>query len=554
MKNKIAKPYFLLIFILLIAGIFRLYNLGTVPPSPDWDEAALGYNALSILKTGKDEFGVKFPLILRSFDDYKPALYAYCVIPFIKVFGLSTFSVRLPSAVFGILTVWGTYLLVMELFKVLQVKPLTSTKLALLSAFLVAVSSWHIQFSRIAFEANTGVFLNVFGLYFFFKGLSKFKYLLLSAVFLGLTPYVYQSEKVLLPLFIILLFILFNNELLKFSWKLVFPSFLGFCIIFPFYYQTIVTPNALLRAKGVSIFADQTNFLSKTADRLNYDTQINNPFGKVFDNRRVTYGKTILANYLTHFDLNWLFVVGDEPRHQPPEFGHLYLIELPFLLLGIYGLAFSKLKRNIKMFLLLWALIVPIPSSITTGVPHSIRTLHFIPLFQIVTAYGILFTYYECKKRMKPIFFTVCLCIFGLFATINFLQYMDSYFVQYNHRDSEFWQYGYQEAVDYIKSVENSYKTIVVSNKPPLDQSYMFFLYFLQYDPEKYLEEGGTKSGGFAEDNSFSKYVFRPINWAEEDKDDVLFVGRSGDIPESAKVLKTIHYLNGKPAMVIAEN
>src|SRR3989344_1501138 len=95
LMKKLSKLLF--VSIILIAFVLRFWQLGNVPPSPDWDEVSLGYNALSIMQTGKDEYGQSLPVILRSFDDYKPALYTYLVIPFIKVFGLTTLAVRLPS-------------------------------------------------------------------------------------------------------------------------------------------------------------------------------------------------------------------------------------------------------------------------------------------------------------------------------------------------------------------------------------------------------------------------------------------------------------------------
>src|SRR5258705_13126314 len=104
-KNKRFVSSILLVCIVLFSAVLRLYQLGAVPVSPDWDEAALGYNAYSILQTGKDEYGKSFPIILQSFADYKPALYMYLAIPTIALFGLDTFAVRLPSAIFGILTV-----------------------------------------------------------------------------------------------------------------------------------------------------------------------------------------------------------------------------------------------------------------------------------------------------------------------------------------------------------------------------------------------------------------------------------------------------------------
>ena len=99
MKNK--KIWILLIGIVILGSILRLWQLGNIPPSPDWDEVALGYDAYSIIHTGKDEFGKFLPVVLRSFDDYKPAMYSYLTIPFYHVFGVSQATTRLPSAVLG---------------------------------------------------------------------------------------------------------------------------------------------------------------------------------------------------------------------------------------------------------------------------------------------------------------------------------------------------------------------------------------------------------------------------------------------------------------------
>src|SRR3989344_607682 len=110
------KTALLFVVILFIAAALRLYKLGAVPVSPDWDEVALGYNAYSILQTGRDEYGNFLPMSIRSFDDYKPPLYVYLTIPSVALFGLSVFATRVPSAVMGILAVIGTYVLVRELF------------------------------------------------------------------------------------------------------------------------------------------------------------------------------------------------------------------------------------------------------------------------------------------------------------------------------------------------------------------------------------------------------------------------------------------------------
>src|SRR3989344_3794562 len=102
-KNK------LLFAILLIGGFLRFFNIANSPPSLNWDEAALGYNAYSILHTAKDEYGVTLPLITRSFDDYKSMLPAYAMVISVAVFGLNETGVRLPSAFFSTLSILLIY-------------------------------------------------------------------------------------------------------------------------------------------------------------------------------------------------------------------------------------------------------------------------------------------------------------------------------------------------------------------------------------------------------------------------------------------------------------
>ena len=112
------KKRVLLLLILFLAGLLRFWRLGENPPSLTWDEVAWGYNAYSLGKTGKDEFGRFLPYdYLESFGDFKPPVYAYLTILPVKIFGLNEFAVRFPSAILGTLNVLLTYFLTKELFK-----------------------------------------------------------------------------------------------------------------------------------------------------------------------------------------------------------------------------------------------------------------------------------------------------------------------------------------------------------------------------------------------------------------------------------------------------
>lgn len=543
-KHKFSLLFF---SIVAIAALLRLWQLGIVPPSPDWDEAALGYNAYSIMTTGRDEYGQFLPLILRSFDDYKPGLYVYFIIPFIPIFGLDVAAVRLPSVLFGIGTIIATYFLVNELFK--------RRSLATLSALFLSISPWHIQFSRIAFESNVGVAFNVFAALAFLKSFQR-PYLLVLSIFLfAANIYVYQSNKVFSPLILLALVLIFKKFVLSFPKKILVISLLvGFTVGLPMIFSTFTNKESLARARGVSVFSDSTQFLKNNVLRIIRDRENNDILGLVLDNRRLEYGKAVVAGYISHYDLNWLFITGDLPRHHAPNMGLLYLWELPFVLVGMYMLVFGKFSKTAKLVLLSWFLIAPIPASITSGVPHSIRTLNFLPIYSVITALGVLTVYsYIRIMRFIPVRFFVifgAVCI-GMF---NFSYYLNQYFVQQNYYTSQEWQYGYKEAIEEVRKIEGDYDKIIVSNKPHLDQSYIFFLFYLQYPPDQYQKEAKYASGGFRENHAFGKYEFRQIEWDKEEKrKNRLFIGRPQDFSNGGNVKKTIYFIDNTPAIKIVE-
>lgn len=533
--------------IIVLASILRLWQLGGVPPSPDWDEAALGYNAYSIAKTGRDEYGTFLPLTLRSYDDYKPPLYVYLAVPFIALFGLDTWAVRLPSAILGISAVFGTYLLARELVRKWHRKDEKITNyFPCIAALLLAISPWHIQFSRIAFEANVGTTLNVWALAAFFVGLRNKWWLTVSAFLFGLALYAYHSERIFVPLLLILLALIFRRELFqtkKYVGTAIIIGIVTVTPLLPVFFNT----TTFTRLAGTSSLADQTALLSSSVKRLGYDRAIGDTAGLLFDNRRIVWMKKIVEGYVSHFSLRWLFLTGDNERHHAPDMGLMYLMELPFFLYGIY--ATTKHGGMFAWFLIGWLLIAPVAASPTTELPHAIRTLVFLPVLQLITAFGLLKSYAVIAKSKRLIIRLAAYFFIGLFV-INIIYYLHMYFVHMNLEFSKSWQYGYKQAVEFAQAHKSQYKKIVVSTK--LEQPHMFFLFYTKYDPAKYLAEGGTVSGGFEErNNRFDVYEFRTIQWDREIHDgNTLYIGTPGEIPSPGTL--TISYLNGSAAILIS--
>jgi 4-amino-4-deoxy-L-arabinose transferase-like glycosyltransferase len=570
------KINILLIIIVFVAAGLRLWQLGAVPTSPDWDEAALGYNAYSIMQTGRDEYGKLFPVVLQSFNDYKPALYVYLAIPSIFIFDLNTFAVRLPSAIFGILTVLATYFLLKELFaknpkseirnpKQIQnsnnenIKDLLENgkwkmEIPLIATALLAISPWHIQFSRVAFESNIGLAFNVFAALFFLKGLKNPWFLSLSTASAAMSIYAYQSEKIFTPLFLIILIIIYRKELFSVSKKYLYSSVLiGILVLLPTIQYFMTNENAFARAKGVSIFSSQTHVNQGERKRYIDDAMQGDTIGLFLHNKYISYGKEMIYGYTAHFSPNWLFIRGDLERHHAPGMSLLYLWELPFLLVGFYMLLFGPFSKKTKIFIFSWFLLAPFPASLSTGVPHAVRTLNFLPTWQIFTAIGLIISYgyiskikYEIAKiPLKYILFSLYISFF----IFNFSYYINQYFVQQNYYYSKSWQYGYEDVVSYVQKEESKYDKIIVSNKTPLDQSYMFFLFYMKYPPTLYQ----SKQSSFGDSHMFDKYEFRTFDYTKERNNRTLFIGIPQDFPDHIEITKKIRYLNGDIAIYIVK-
>lgn len=177
MKKK--KHFWPAVLIALFAFLIRLYRLGQVPISLHWDEAAWGYNAYSILKTGRDEYGQILPFILKSFGDYKPAFYVYLVAISEAIFGLNEFAVRLPSALFGSLAVFLLFLVVKELFATFKGRE----TVALIASFILATSPWHYHFSHGGWEVSVLAAFCLLGIWLFLKAKRKNKRFFLFSAF-----------------------------------------------------------------------------------------------------------------------------------------------------------------------------------------------------------------------------------------------------------------------------------------------------------------------------------------------------------------------------------
>lgn len=529
-----------LLIIILIAAFLRFFQLGTNPPSLTWDEAAWGYNAYSLGIDGRDEFGRFLPYdYLESFGDFKPPVYAYLDIIPVKLLGLNEFAVRFPSAILGTLTVLLTYFLTKRIFENSNSK--NSLKIPIVATALLAISPWHILLSRAAFEANVATFFIVFGVYAFLRGIQdKSKFLILSSVSFVLSLYTFNTSRVFVPLLIIALAILYHKKLLQIKRLSISAAIIGLIIILPSI-NFLLSPQARLRYQEVNIFSNVD--IVRTANR-EIENDHNAWWSKIIHNRRIFYAREYAKHYFDNLSFNFLFIKGDgNPKFSTQDIGQMYIWELPFLLIGTMML--FRLREKNWLIIPIWLVLGIIPAATARETPHALRIETTLPTFQILVAYGIIYTFIFLKKYQR-IFASLLSLIIGL----TFVYFLHVYFVLYPWEFSGDWQYGYKDSIAYVKSNQKDYEHVVVTDS--LGRPYIYYLFFLQVPPSEFRKTAIIKRDafGFVNVEGFSKYRFPKITQAASITGKTLYITSSEEsITSGVKPLKIFYKLDRTPTL-----
>jgi len=553
MNNRLI---FLLIFIL--ASVLRFYRLGEIPPALDWDEVSLGYNAWVLGETGRDEFGNSFPLSIRSFGDYKPPVYTYLLIPVIKVFGRTEFSIRFPSAAAGTLTVLAAYFLVGVL---LRSDPAErgrtfSDRAALISAFLLAISPWHLQFSRIGFEANVGLFFFVTGMWLLVRALSQRLpwSLFLSVVSMSAAMMSYHSLRIVIPLIVLAVLWIYRKSLgnlLRFN---LASARLNLNARVPLILSTILTILTILTISYTIFFQNvgqsrfnETSFLT-IDDLITVSRRRIEKFGGSFLDRAVNhrflvYGRQYLKGYLDHYNFRFWFLDGDRnDRHRTPGVGLLYWWEGALLVMGLMGLMsrMSPMAAKEKAVLFLWLMAAPAAAALTGGTPSAVRSLAFLPTFQIIEGVGAVWIM-SLMSLMKRGIIIFCLLFLVVFETSY---YFHQYYVQAPVETAPSWQYGYKQLVSRIMNEKDNYDKVIVTTG--YDQPYIYFLWYGNYDHKLWINDGEFNK-------RFEKYEFRKIEWDQLSDQQKVLVVSSPDETKGKPVKWQINFPDGRTAFNVTE-
>ena len=435
----------ILLLILTFAGFIYFYRLNQIPNGFYVDEAAIAYNAYSILQTRKDIFAQSYPILFRLLGSYTPPLFIYLSVPFITFFGMEPFIFRSISAISALVSIIFFFLLIKKL------NILHSTVSLYFATFFYAISPWLIFNARLGYEVTLAFLLFNIGIYFVYIAFKKPKYLIWGCFFLSLSTYVAHTQRYLVPIFFTFYLLVFR----KFVFQKMNLRFLKLSFLVILLTQI---PNFLV--------LNTPAFWVKN-ERLTEQ----NP-GQVVS--------SIINQTFTYISpRNLFYELSDiDMQHTIPEISVMYdWMVIPFII-GIY-LLFTSIKKTGYKFVLLLFITSLIPAVFSGQFISIQRALPFLLPLTIIIGLGI-------DLIWERIGYKITLPIFILLSFYSLVLLYRSYFVLFPRERANAWNYGYKELSNFIRQSPDTNFVIDNTRNP---RNYILLLYFLDYPPSIYQKE-----------------------------------------------------------------
>lgn len=564
--NKIK----LLILILIFGAFLRIYGISNNPPSMFGDELDLGYQAYSILKTGRDYQGNFMPLNFHSLAEWRTPLYLYSAVPTVAVFGITPLGVRLPAVIFGILGILAIYFFTKYFSK--------NENIALISALLLAISPWHLQYSRAGFEVTEMIFVLLAGLAFFLKSLDDDKYLWVSVALITLTPWIYSTAKFFALFLLLFIFLFWFKEIVSMRKHSKIKAVVaGLIVGLPLVYG-IFFGGATQRFNYISVFSDPTTepeigALRTTDARARGEDGIGispSVTDRLIHNKYTFWGERLLKNYLQAFSTEFLFIKGDPNPRQSVGLGEMYRIEI-FALIGglLFLLSTKSIKTKYKVFLIAWLLFAPIPAALTRdGGNHATRNILMLPPLMVLVSLGWYSVYHFAPKVYKYIYGVV-----AILYLISMFFFAHEYVVHYPTTSERWWHYGWGESIKAIKDIEASYDRVIISMTG--EPAWIFFAAYYNYDPRSWQTNfpigNDINIDGFGKVSHIGKFAFgspdpsiQIYGLGKVIDSKTLYLANAKEVgenlvinpqktPEGLRLVKSIAYPSGEPAFYLFE-
>lgn len=443
-----TSPWLALTAVLVIAALLRLPLLDRVPNGFFLDEASRGYDALSLIRTGADQYGVRWPLFAEGLDDYTPTLFTLLVIPSVATLGLNETAVRLPAPLVGIATVVTTFL---------AGRVLLGSAAGLVGAALVAISPWHILPSRTGAEWVLLPLFTTLGVWLLLRGRTHGPSLLLAGLTLGIGLYSYAFARLLIPLLVVGFVALSWRELVR-------------------HWRWALAAAVLLLILAAPLF--QFGFTSAGQARL----QAVIPLDRYKGLALVPYA---IGNFVSYFGPAFL-IWGREPtdHHRLDGFGPILPLMVPLVAFGLL-VAIRRPARS-WLFVLWWIVAAPASAALHRESPSSALLLGAIPAWQLLAGFGAVgLVQWAAGWRRQLGTVVGVLLVVGIVGTG--VAVGRELYVEYPVYAAEDWLYGSREAIAYLEARRGQYDDVLVSDRLPTP--HILLLFYGPVDPSRYQHD-----------------------------------------------------------------
>lgn len=540
MKNNIEK--IIVAIIILLSFFIKVYSLDKSPPSVGFDEAGLGYNAYSILKTGKDEYGNFMPLSLRSFNDYKPALYAYLSIPFIAVMGLNEISTRMVSVIAGTFSLLFLYFFLKEFVK--------NKYLRWFVFVVLAFQPWRVHFSRVALEANLSACFFVIGAWFLYKNnfLLKIKETFLKKLlvpfFFALSAYSYHGARAAVPVFIVLflfdpfrLFLVkklkkYRKWIIKFRFRYLYLLLTFILFLIPIFVVN-KSSQVLTRFRQENVFYRYSPFTPNELLSEGKNAWLN------LENNPVYYFTGIMTghmlSYFSPINLGGriFYWVKNSVQHIP-SFSMFGWAEVIIFVFGIVYLIKNFKLRAKNRFLIYWILAGAAPAALTWNWFHPLRSMNIYPALELIIALGFVSLFNILNKKLnKNLFKMICLTSVFFFSLSTLFTIVNEYNYSTAINHGEYQPGGFKEGVPILAKLQDDYDEIIIDS--PHAQSYIFFLFYQSFSPEIVQSYAEQRPKPGIEGNlnfDFYKYKFKKYDWSKQKDKSKILIWTNSEVKE----------------------
>lgn len=523
-RHLSCSGWLLLVAVLLLALALRVIDLERTPPPFNVDEAVNAYDAYSLLRTGRDQWGNRWPVTMRAFNDFRRPATIYSAMPFIAIFGLTIFGIRAMAAFWGWLCVVLVYRLGRDIF---------GPRAGVFAALLLAISPWHIAFSRLGVEVSGPLLCTIVaGLDFGWRWYRTRKpgWLAVSGVAFGLAFYTYTIAQAFVPLLLLAIVVIFRRELWAQRRVVWLTVALLAIIVLPLAVAILGNESSWNRMNAISVFRDGI------AEGV----------------------KTAFSQWLGHFSLDYLFLRGDaQPIHHAPGFGQLFWIEALLVPVGLAGLLRHR-DRRAALLLLAWIALGPVPAALTRqdmGSANSMRGIAGLPGWALLSGLGLATIWRfphplkSAKSADKILKVLPAGILLGALAW-NAGTVLHNYFTVYPVEHARAFEYGIREALDYALAHEDAYDTIVLTDW--ISQPHIFAVFFQQYDPREFQAHHAPYGTRLSEKLAWwgTQYRMGDVDKLYHELPHGLFVARPHMLPDVEPVL-VINHPNGTPAFKI---